>query len=224
MLALIRRRRTLLPKDGDDNFTNSQEFCIPPPISAENLMPQIPPENQRLLTIHLEKQDSGGRWHPRRAIITENHLLLTRDEDFVREMVSGEQIESISGAETNEPRGSISPRTAQYQNAENFVLGKSREEDAQEASRSQDTHYTISKSFARVLGIDPCDGSISRRVPNRVVITVKIKEIDSVVRYNLRCANIEDRTALLEQLHRLRVNYERAQSSGASTIRKLQVR
>ncbi len=80
----------------EDEFEETEKRDLPPPVTADGLLGRIPPKEEHLLVVQLEKADGAGQWHKRRAILTAKSLVLSRLEDeYVREEIYLNLIEEI---------------------------------------------------------------------------------------------------------------------------------
>jgi hypothetical protein len=198
-----RKARSLRdPEDLAEGSDSDDGTGISPPLSADALLKPVPALKNRLFSVLLERADCSGKWHPRRAILTKESIILCRDDhNYISDEIPLKLIEAISIVHhSGEQRTAPNVKTSSIrldqidfrtESAQNDGVGQvvARREQVRESSN-------MTTSFRKVIATE---GSvIFSGFP--FYVFVKAGETGSSVRYQLRTQLEKDREDFLAAL------------------------
>jgi hypothetical protein len=228
MITIAKRfRRTHSHRDPEASNTSDESDTftgISPPVCADALLKKKPLLKDQICSALLYRADCSGTWHQRRAILTNESLILCRDDhDYICDEIQLKSIEAISTVNAEDQ-----PSTG----ASNLSKGSSIRHDRIDfCSENIPDHSSgsvlgrrsrilesssMTQSFGKVLGTKDELGS-----GYPFYVFVKAGEIGSTIRYQLRTQSKQVREEFLASLLIERDKYVMS-ANGATFLSRLQ--
>jgi hypothetical protein len=206
MLALFKRSRRARslrdPEDFAEGSDSDDDTGISPPLSADALLKPVPSLKNRLCSVLLERTDCSGKWHPRRAILTKESLILCRDDHhYISDEIPLKLIEAISivhHSGEQRPAPNLTSSSAIRLEQIDFRTGTAQNDGVGQvlARREQVLESSnMTTSFRKLIATE--DGVMSG-FP--FYVFVKAGEATTSVRYQLRTQSEKDREDFLAAL------------------------
>jgi hypothetical protein len=146
-------------------FDENEKKNIPPPVTADGLLGRIPPKQEHILAVELEKADGARQWHKRRAILTSKSLVLSRmDDEFIRDEIFLNLIEGVHMVPNNSTDHKIERDKSNLSQLEFGVANMSTRDLSKEADLRAEKkkglcNPTMVNSFRNLIGHDEANNS-----------------------------------------------------------------
>ena len=223
MITVLRRLRFRRSKEkrGEEEKDVQEPVRIPPPVSADGLLKTIPQEKSRLFSMLIEKADCSGKWHKRRAFLTNDALMLARDEDdYIREEISLKCIQQIQVADNNDDPSSR-PKASQENVLDMLDDGRlpSLKEDIGVVENERD-----SNRMKRVVSFNGLlTNGQNKACWHHFDVLFRVDALETTIRFSLRSASKSDLEKMIRILKKARARFI-DHMPGASMIKRIRRR
>jgi hypothetical protein len=191
----------------DAPFDEIEQKVMPPPVTADGLLGRIPPKEEQILAVELEKADGARHWHKRRAILTSKSLVLSRIEDeYIRDEIFLNLIEEIKVAPRNssEDGNSKIERETSLSQIEKVMTNISRRDlskdsDLRAEKKRNLGNPTMVNSFRNLIGHDEANS------PGYIFdIITRVEELETVMTYSFRVSTQKEMDSIVQALKKAR--------------------
>ena len=213
MVAVVMKSPSFMSESSALGIGNhSDEFerrDRPTPVTADDLLGRIPPKDEHILDMTLEKSDGARHWHKRRAILTAKSLILSRiDDGFVREEIHLNLIEEIQAISRISTDDSLVSSNSQCTNkfsgtksasikfmGSTHRLDRGKESEV-EREKNRSSFRTV-KSFRNLIGNDE-----TNHAGHTFDIIARIEELNSTVTYSLRVSTQKEMDCIIQAIEK----------------------